>query len=232
MEQNHKPRILITNDDGINAGGLQLLARAAARFGEVTVVAPAEEQSAMSHGITTRRKLSITRVRDGFAGIEAWQVDGKPADCVIMAFSKWERPFDLVFSGINHGTNLGIDINYSGTVGAASEGVLYGVPSAAFSSALGDDELTRREIDDLLDFLFEANLWRADTVINVNFPSPGRPVARGIRMTRQALSMARPYPEDSDLEAWTQGYISVTPIGVDRTRYEILNEWKETHNER
>ncbi len=232
MTETNQPRILITNDDGITAGGLKLLARAAARFGEVTVVAPAEEQSAMSHGITTRRQLSITRVHDGFAGIEAWQVDGKPADCVIMAFAKLDRPFDLVFSGINHGTNLGIDINYSGTVGAASEGVLYGVPAAAFSSALGDDELTTREIDALLEFLFDADLWRADTVINVNFPAPGRPSARGIRMTCQALSMARPYPPDSDLAAWTEGYIAVTPIGVDRTRYEILNEWKEKHNER
>ena len=227
-----KPRILITNDDGIHAAGLRLLAREAARFGEVTVVAPSEEQSAMSHGITVRRTLEIHPVTEGFTGMDAWSVTGKPADCVIMARERLDLAFDLVLSGINHGTNLGIDVNYSGTVGAASEGILCGVPSAAFSSALGDDELTRAEIGPVLAFLFERGLWRADTLLNINFPAPGPGGARGIRLTRQALSMARPYGENTDLEAWAQGYISITPIGVDRTQYDILDEWKEHSNER
>ena len=225
-----KPKILITNDDGISAGGIRLLAQTAARFGDVTVVAPAEEQSAMSHGITVRQPLHVTEYH-ALEGIRAYQVTGKPADCVIMAMDRLGLTFDFVFSGINHGTNLGIDINYSGTVGAASEALLYGIPSAAFSSALGDDPLTRRELARVLEFLFEENLWHDDSVLNVNFPGGSRSQFKGIRITRQALSLNRPFSEGTDLAAWEDGFVSVTPIGIDRTRYDILNQWKEKKHE-
>lgn len=227
-----KPKILITNDDGIDAAGLWLLAEAATRYGDVTIVAPSEEQSAMSHGITTRRNLEIRDYPSPNRKIRAYHVSGKPADCVIVAHERLDLKFDYVFSGINHGTNLGVDINYSGTVGAASEAILFGVPAAAFSSALGDDEVTRNELAGVLDLLFRRQLWQKETVLNVNFPRSRNGEAEGVRMTRQALSLERPFAEGTDLAAWDDGFISITPIGIDRTRYDLLKQWEASDNER
>src|ERR687892_1104675 len=127
-------RILVTNDDGYLANGIQVLADAARRLGDVTVVAPDREQSATSHSLTLHYPLRPVR-----RGDRRWQVDGTPTDCVMLAVEALlpDRP-DFVLSGINHGQNMGEDVLYSGTVAAAMEGLALGIPSIAFSFAGGD----------------------------------------------------------------------------------------------
>src|SRR3954468_3390353 len=127
-------RLLISNDDGILAQGIECLIAAAEPLGEVTVVAPDREQSATSHSLTLHHPL-----RPVMRGERRWQVDGTPTDCVMLAMEALmpERP-DFVLSGINHGQNMGEDVLYSGTVAAAMEGLALGIPSLAFSFAGGD----------------------------------------------------------------------------------------------
>ena len=121
--------ILISNDDGILARGLSLLAEACSAVGQVTVSAPDREQSATSHSLTLHRPIRATRRSDG-----AYQVDGTPTDCVLLGLDALmpEKP-DFVFSGVNHGPNMGEDVLYSGTVAAAMEGLAAGIPSVAIS---------------------------------------------------------------------------------------------------
>ena len=128
--------ILVSNDDGVLAPGLALLADACRQAGDVTVVAPDREQSGTSHSLTLHRPLRPARRPDG-----AFQVDGTPTDCVMLAIEGLmpERP-DFVFSGVNHGPNMGEDVLYSGTVSAAMEGVMLGVPGVAISFAGHDPE--------------------------------------------------------------------------------------------
>src|SRR5262245_16184641 len=128
------PTLLVTNDDGINAAGLAALARAVEDLGEVHVLAPEREQSACGHALTLHRPLRVDRV-----GERRFSVNGTPSDCVnlgVLGFLP-ERPV-LVLSGINHGSNLGDDVTYSGTVSAAMEGTLLGIPSMAVSQAEGE----------------------------------------------------------------------------------------------
>src|SRR4051794_21704829 len=127
-------RLLVTNDDGILAHGLECLARAAEPLGEITVVAPDREQSATSHSLTLHHPVRPVKLAE-----RRWQVDGTPTDCVMLAVEGLmdERP-DFVLSGINHGSNMGEDVLYSGTVAAAMEGLMLGVPSIAVSYAGGD----------------------------------------------------------------------------------------------
>lgn len=225
-----KPKILITNDDGIDAAGIWLLAEAATAYGDVTIVAPSEEQSAMSHGIS-RVRMQVLEYKSPYKKIKAYHVPGKPADCVITAHEELGLTFDYVLSGVNHGTNLGVDINYSGTVGAASEAIIYGIPAAAFSSTMGNDEVAKNELKKVLDFIFEKQLWQKETIINVNFPKSKTGRAKGIQMTRQAMIMERPFTEGSDLKAWDAGFVSITPIGIDRTRHDLLKEWERYNYE-
>lgn len=125
-----RPWILLTNDDGVTAHGLTTLERAVAPLGEVYTVAPREERSGASHSISVRRGLRC----DPAGGERRWSIDGTPADCVIAALSHiLVFPPALVISGINHGGNMGRNIHYSGTVGAAAEGVLHGIPAIAMS---------------------------------------------------------------------------------------------------
>ncbi len=126
-----RPLILVTNDDGINAPGIHTLARAMAEIGEVYIVAPDRERSAVSHALTLHRPLRIEEMRD-----RVYNTNGTPTDCVALAITKiLPRKPDLVAAGINRGANLGDDVTYSGTVSAAMEGTLLGVPSFAISLA-------------------------------------------------------------------------------------------------
>jgi 5'-nucleotidase len=121
-------RLLLTNDDGVGAPGLRALEAAAAAFGEVLVVAPAQEQSGCGHLVTTHAAIAVERLAEG-----RWTVHGSPADCVRLAVSELVGPVDWVLSGINAGGNLGTDIYHSGTVAAAREAALLGVPGLALS---------------------------------------------------------------------------------------------------
>lgn len=245
-------RILISNDDGILAPGLAALRAAVADLGEVTVVAPDSAQSAAGHGITLKRPLVVQRVRLGGAvPFEGLSVDGQPADCVRLAVHKLlDRAPELVLSGINAGSNVGINVLYSGTVAAAAEGAMCGIPAVAFSARIGDQadfpriaRLCRWVLNELLD----AGL-RPGELINVNIPElgPGRP--RGVRVRRQSTAELEedyrlhhdadgreayllaegfrfgPSRKDTDIEALAQGYITVTPLHVDMTNHRRLED--------
>lgn len=239
--------ILCTNDDGYLATGLRVLARAAAGLGSVTVVAPDREQSATSHSLTLHHPLRSRRATDG-----ALVVDGTPTDCVILAVNALleERP-TFCLSGVNHGPNMGEDVLYSGTVAAAMEATVLGIPSVALSYA-GPDFESIEAWEPLLARLLQQLLGTHDfpqaTLLNVNLPPVDPSAVNGIRVTtlgerRYSDSLTRAMDpsgreyfwigggsmswrggEDSDFQAVDEGYVSVTPLHLDLTNYRLLKE--------
>lgn len=180
-------RFLCTNDDGILAHGLACLVRAAEQLGDVTIVAPDREQSATSHSLTLHHPVRPVRRTDG-----AYQVDGTPTDCVMLAVEALmpERP-DFVLSGVNHGQNMGEDVLYSGTVAAAMEGLALGIPSIALSFAGGDLRANTRLIDllvptirDVIAHLTSLPQFPPATLFNVNLPPVASEEVKGFRLTR------------------------------------------------
>ena len=229
-------RILITNDDGIRAPGIIRLARAAQAFGEVTVIAPERERSGEAHRITIHEPIDIVPYAFPVSGVTAWICSGTPADCVRTGLARLlpEAP-DLVLSGINSGNNVGSDIQYSGTVGAALEAAHQGIPAIAVSEPFGDHTVTDRFLSQILSDLQDASPGK-DAIFSVNFPDApcrgiltGRTVASGsMYQTRYSLSETLPdngmrlipdgipdnIPEDacengSDFRAVLDHYISI-----------------------
>jgi 5'-nucleotidase len=242
-------RLLLTNDDGILAHGLECLARAAEPLGEITIVAPDREQSAMSHSLTLHHPL-----RPIDRGERRFQVDGTPTDCVMLAVEALmpERP-NFVISGINHGQNMGEDVLYSGTVAAAMEGLALGIPSIAISFAGGDLRADTSLLDEqvatltpLLRHLTSLEHFPQNTLLNVNLPPVRGKDIKGVRLTRLGRrvysdslqpmrdpwgrqiywigggSIAWSGEEDADFRAIDEGYISVTPLHLDLTNYGML----------
>jgi 5'-nucleotidase len=235
------PVILVTNDDGIHAAGLAALADALDELGEVWTVAPDREQSAVGHALTLHRPLRVERL-----GERKFAVNGTPSDCVNLGvLGLLPEPPVLVVSGINHGSNLGDDVTYSGTVSAAMEGTLLGVPSMAVSQAELDAEGfgSAAAVARLVAVRVLVEGLPAKTLLNVNVP---RGSVRGIRMTRlghrvyrekvvrEVDPRGRPYywigagppewQEDdaSDIAAVHNGLASVTPLHLDLTHYGAL----------
>ena len=234
--------ILVTNDDGYRSEGIKALAAAVARLGEVVVVAPVEEASAIGHALTLKRPLRLETIAEGVYG-----VDGTPTDCVNIAVTQvFKRLPDLVISGINKGFNLGDDVTYSGTVAGALEAALLGVPSLAVSLQATRGTYDFSHAARAAALVAEAMVKRplpARTFLNVNVPK-GEP--KGFRVTVQAsrnhvTSVAerhdpkgRAYfwieegqndwhPHDrSDYEAVREGYVSVTPLQPDLTAHDAL----------
>ena len=232
--------ILITNDDGINAPGISLLAEAAAQFGNVTVVAPASQCSAMSHRITLDRPMGLRNHEWGMDGVTAYSLDGTPADCIRAALDAImpEKP-DVVLSGINHGYNVGYDIAYSGTVGAAMEALINGIPAIAFSSQHdGSSDVTDKYLVPVIEELLSSPIGRGE-IWNVNFPGCALEDCRGILRERIPAPLCvfdnhydkteqpdgsfilRPYaerlspgraPEGSDIHAVFNGYVSIGKV--------------------
>jgi 5'-nucleotidase len=234
-------RILVTNDDGVHAPGIKVLERIAKSLSkDVWVVAPESEQSATSHSLTLRRPLRVQRL-----GPRRFSVDGTPTDCVLLAHKKVVPGIDLVLSGINHGGNLGEDVTYSGTVAAAMEAAVLGLPAIAFSQVRRSVETIRwttaerfgpRVIERLATLT-----WSQDLLINVNFPAVEPEAVEGIRICRQGRRQAgielvegadpkgrpylwigdfihdRPVARDTDLAAVEEGAIAVTPLHLDLT---------------
>jgi len=185
-------RILISNDDGVFAGGIRALAAAAASRGhQVTVVCPDQERSATGHGLTLQTPIRAERADELFdAGITAWACSGTPADCMKLAlFELLDEMPDLVLSGINHGPNLGTDVFCSGTVAAAMEGTLEGLPAMAISSACfkwRDFEGAGRLAVDVAEAAL-ADGWPDNLLLNLNIP-PCQPEAMGaLRWTRLSI---------------------------------------------
>ncbi len=242
-----RPRILCTNDDGIHAMGLGLLVDAAKSFGDVTIVAPDRQQSASSHSLTLHRPLRATAAGDG-----RHVIDGTPTDCVLIAVNQLlETPPDFVFSGVNHGPNMGEDVLYSGTVAAAMEGTILGIPAVAVSFR-GDDEEMLSEygpvLESILGTLIRRKDFPAETFFNVNLPGVPAGDVQGVRvttlgrrvysdsLTRREDPTGREYywigggisrwsgRGDSDFRAVDSGYISITPLHLDLTNFDLIQE--------
>lgn len=244
------PLFLITNDDGIHSPGLEALVQALSSMAECMVIAPDRDNSAVSHSLTMNRPLRVTKLGNGY-----YTLNGTPTDCVAIGLNKIvkEKP-DLLVSGINPGPNLGDDISYSGTVSAAVEGTMYGIPSLAVSLA-GEapyDFANAAEIAaKLATRILEQGLPK-DTLLNANVPQTKS--IRGIKVTRQGRrvwdnaiqEISDPWGrkhfwigggttspdsgKDTDSYAVSKGYISVTPIHLDLTNHQgidhLKHEWR------
>lgn len=246
-----KPLILITNDDGITAPGIRILTQIASKYGEVVVVAPDSPQSGQGHAITLEDPIR-KHPTDIFKDIEAYECSGTPSDCVKLAkyfLDKQNRPIQFCFSGINHGSNAGVNVVYSGTMSAAMEASLNNIPSVGFS---------------LLEYTWDANFEEAavwvekiikevitngmgDThLLNVNIPAKSETPIKGIKVCRQANSRwvetfqegkdphNRPYfwltgnyvaddaGEGTDIHALDHNYVAIVPCKHDLTKHKAL----------
>ncbi|MGQ9508048.1 MAG: 5'/3'-nucleotidase SurE [Thermodesulfobacteriota bacterium] len=243
------PTILVTNDDGIYSEGIQILAKALQEIGEVYVVAPDREESAIAHSLTLHRPLRVEKIKKNF-----FSVDGTPADCVHLGVNAIlsERPH-LIASGINKGGNLGDDVTYSGTVSAAFEGTLLGIPSFAISL------VSRSHYRFKTAAQFAVRVARAilkhglprDTLLNINVPNLKEEEIRSYKITEQgrwihngnavvekvdprgkkyywigAGQLVFSKKKNTDVEAIKNGYISITPLHLDLTHYESISELK------
>jgi len=242
-----KRRILISNDDGIYSPGILALAKVAARFGEVRIVAPDVEQSSMGHAITSSRPLRYRRVPLG--NFDAYRVNGTPADCVALGTHHWEH-VDLVLSGINLGPNLGNSCWHSGTLAAAKQAALLGLRGIAFSTAVGEKEPNFTALEPYVAKVLRL-LLEEETMCLVNVNLPAKP--RGIRWTRQAVQqydgkvvpgkdpMGRPIfwftvipltGEEAGTDHWAfaHHWVSVTPLRLDLTAEKELARALALHN--
>lgn len=220
-------KILITNDDGIKAPGIRTLAQIASNYGEVYIVAPHTNNSAVGHGITMRRPLKS--YPDSIKGATlAIGVDGTPADCVKYALAHLKIKPDLVLSGINDERNVGTDVLYSGTVSGAIEANLCGYPAMAISTTNSNFDIVKSYFPAIFEKLLSQTLL-TDTTININFPSLEEP--KGIKVATVGISrydecyveeqgghrLSGPLididqPEETDVKSIKNGYITITPL--------------------
>jgi len=240
-----KPLILVTNDDGMFAPGIHNLIDVARRFGEVVVVAPNSPQSAKGHAITIEDPLRLNKV-DVFDGLEAYECSGTPVDCVKLAKNVIlkDRKVDLCLSGINHGSNASINIIYSGTLSAAMEASIEGIPSIGFSlldySLDADFRASRVVVEKMVDYALTEKI-KGCMLLNVNIPRLPYDQIKGFRVCRQSegnwreefIEASDPRGQnyywltgrfetedlanDTDLWALENGYVSVVPSGHDLT---------------
>jgi 5'/3'-nucleotidase len=243
-------KILLSNDDGILAPGISAMYRGLDGLGDVTVVAPDSVQSATAHAITVLEAINVRRmhVHGAFHG---WAIGGRPADCVKIAVAELlESKPDLVVSGINDGANVSTNVLYSGTVAAAAEGALLGMPAVAVSLQRGPETDFDRAADiarKIIDTLLHVGL-SAGQLVNINIPNLIYGLPKGVRVATQALQgmvdryrivegengvrqftldgeFAEPSGEhETDLHALTEGYVVVTPLQFDLTDRKRLPE--------
>ncbi|MCX8117296.1 MAG: 5'/3'-nucleotidase SurE [Desulfobacterota bacterium] len=247
-----RPILLVTNDDGIHSKGILILAKALREVGEVFVVAPDREESAIAHSLTLHRPLRVEKIKRNY-----YAVDGTPADCVHLGVNVLlpRRP-QLVVAGINKGGNLGDDVTYSGTVSAAFEGTLLGIPSFAISLVARSHfkfEGAARFAVRLARFILKHGLPK-DVLLNVNVPNLKEEEIQSYRITRQGRWVhngsgviektdprGRKYywigsgqfifdqKKDTDFEAVSRSSISITPLHLDLTHYgsiRLMKQWK------
>jgi len=249
------PRILLTNDDGIDAPGLKSLERIARSISDdVWVVAPETQQSGAAHSVSLHKPVHFSEV-----GPRRFSVQGTPTDCVIAALRVIiKEPIDLVLSGVNRGPNIADDITHSGTVAGAMEGTLCNIPSIAFSQALDFDEpephihwQTAEHFAPIITQRLLSQAWEKDTFFNVNFPDLPPEKIKGIKCVAQgkhrffkellrndegqskpsywvnwADAGADPRRPDVDIHWLPQGYVTVTPLCLDLTHYAMLGRLK------
>ena len=251
-----KPLILVTNDDGINAPGIRNLISVMKEIGDVIVVAPDSPQSGMGHAITVGDTLRLEEVQI-FEGVKAYECSGTPADCVKMAISEiLNKKPDLCVSGVNHGANSSINVIYSGTMSAAIEAGIEGIPAIGFSlldfSWNAEFDNLREHIKNIALNVLERGLPDG-VVLNVNFPKVKKKKFKGIKICRQARAnwveefdkrvnpQGKEYywltgkfvnldqGEDTDIWALENNYVAIVPVGFDLTAHHFLpalNQWK------
>jgi 5'-nucleotidase len=254
---NEKPLILVTNDDGITAPGIRTLIEVMKTIGEVVVVAPDSPQSGMGHAITVNNTLYLNKVSASDSSILEYTCSGTPVDCVKMAINEiLHRKPDLCVSGINHGSNSSINVIYSGTMSAAVEAGIEGIPAIGFSLCdynwNANFEPTKAFVEKITRQVLQNGL-PSNTVLNVNFPNLEETNINGIKICRQAKAFwqekfdKRKTPtgkeyywltgefinqdkgEDTDEWALANGYISIVPVQFDLTAHhaiQTLNSWE------
>ena len=241
--------LFVTNDDGFDAKGIQILQRALRGLGEVFVCAPESEQSASSHSLTVRQKIATYKVDEG-----RYKVAGTPTDSVLLGIQGiLGRMPDLLISGINHGPNMGEDVTYSGTVAAAIEGTMLGVPSLAISClqrTIHSEELLERIARTVVETALRLGV-PSGCLLNVNIPDPDVAPVKGVRITKLG---SRAYDnlldeekgengqvfytvggtdpiwkldEGTDIAAVRMGYVSITPLHLDMTHYKAVVEMEQ-----
>ena len=245
-------RILLSNDDGYFSPGLAILAESLASLAEITVVAPERDRSGSSNSLTLDRPLSLRKAPNGF-----FYINGTPTDCVHMAVTGMLEDLpDMVVSGINHGANMGDDTIYSGTVAAATEGFLLGIPSVAVSltSHTGEYLATAGRVAADIVRRYQAAPFTHACLLNVNVPNIPYAELKGIRVTRLgrrhkaepvikatnprgeaiywvgAAGSAQDAGEGTDFHAASVGMVSITPLQIDLTHYQqlpLLKQWFE-----
>ena len=234
-------KILVTNDDSITSEVLLPLAKWAKQFGEVTVVVPKYEQSGKSHCIEIHKAFEVKQVTFGDPDIKAYTVDSSPADCVRYAIEGMKLDFDFVISGINRGLNLGIDMLYSGTVGAVFEAACFGLPAVALSTEPGGFDEAMDALEEIKEFFIKHDLMKKNSLYNVNIPKNHKE----IRITRMGgryfaddfllqdndmyLPTGKSVWKDSsdysiDTNAALTGYISILPLTLNRTNMDVFKE--------
>lgn len=251
-----RPHILVTNDDGVFAPGIRHLWQALKDLADLTVIAPSLEQSAVGMSLTIRSPLRVEKVQWA-DGLEVWSVSGTPADCVKLGLSVIvEKPIDLVVSGVNRGTNSGRNILYSGTVGAAIEAVMHGIPGIAFSCYdfhSPNYQEAEESIPKVVEYVLKHPLAEG-TLLNVNFPSKSHLEVKGFKMTRQGKELWMENPDkrfhpmeghvyywlgskllqceeelDCDISWLNQGYITAVPVYVgELTHHKHLDFHRKT----
>jgi 5'-nucleotidase len=246
------PLILVTNDDGVRSPGIKALFDAVKHLGDAYIIAPDRERSAVSHALTLHRPLKVEELAD-----RVFSLNGTPTDCVAVGINSIlpTKP-GLVVSGINKGANLGDDITYSGTVSAAIESTIMGIPAFAVSLVITDQkeplnfDTAATIAADIGKYIVDYSL-PYDTLLNVNVPNLPAKRLKGLRLARQGkriydgavketfdphgekhywIGGGQPYwehGEDTDIQAVQDGYVSVTPIHLDLTNYEALKFLRE-----
>ena len=236
-------RILIVNDDGMQAAQLPGLIRWARKYGDVTTFVPKVEQSGKSHSFELKRDIEVKQVEIA-PDVTVCSVDSTPADCVRIAVLAKHLEFDLCISGVNRGYKMGADIMYSGTCAAAYEAVNLGIPAIALSTSFENYPHATEELDRVWDFIQKNRLLDVNSLYNVNIP----PQVKGFRITRQGgpyysddfplvgenlhRPTGKPIWVDSgndqlDTDATKHGYITITPLQLDRTNREVFQKLQQ-----
>ena len=234
-------RILVTNDDSVSASQLVPLVKWCQKLGDVTVIVPKYEQSGKSQGIEIHQPYEVKRV-ELLPGVTAYTVDSTPADCIRFALYGLKLHFDLVISGINRGYNLGTDIMYSGTAGAAFEAVSHGMKAVSLSTSREYYDNAVQHLDEIFDFILGNKLLDWNDVYNVNIPEQ----PKGIKITRMGghyfADEFKPMGNDTylacgkcvytdrgddtlDMDAVMHGYISIMPMTINRTNMDVFHRF-------
>ncbi|MFA6661645.1 MAG: 5'/3'-nucleotidase SurE [Bacilli bacterium] len=232
--------ILVTNDDSINGEGLKVLAQASMKLGKVTVIAPKNVQSGKSHALSLRNPMEFKKINDIIPGVDTYVLDGTPAECVRVGVNHLHHQYDLVFSGVNKGFNLGEDNFYSGTFAAAHEAVLLGIKAIAFSTHFSSFSGAERYLDEIMKYIFDEKLLEINPLYGVNIPLE----SRGIKFCAQGnthfdityvakgdIVQGVGFPQKkkdntkySDVDNTYQGYTTIVPFLINITNYKILEK--------